>query len=83
VTSTHPELQNWAGGILKLIELIEMNSRFVKIHKKAQEQKWLKNWRILKNLKDKKSNDWPGALDHLTIDLVDNKYTKNMWKFVL
>ena len=43
VTSTHPELQNWVGGPLKPIKLIGINSRFAKIHKKAQEQKWLKN----------------------------------------
>ena len=33
--STQPELQNWAGGILKPIKLIGMNSRFAKIHKKG------------------------------------------------
>jgi hypothetical protein len=43
VTSTQPELQNWAGDTLKPIKLIGMNSRFAKIHKEAQEQKWLKN----------------------------------------
>ena len=32
-TSTHPELQNWAGGTLKQIKMIEMNSRFAKITK--------------------------------------------------
>jgi hypothetical protein len=41
VTSIHPELQNGAGGTLKPIKLIGMNSRFAKIHEKAQEQKWL------------------------------------------
>ena len=68
-----------------------MNSRFSKIHKKAQEQKWLKNWTILKNLKEKKNqisalfstqrppDDRPDALDHLAIGLVANKYTK-LWK---
>jgi hypothetical protein len=34
MTSTHPELQNWAGGTLKPIKLIGMNYRFTKIHKK-------------------------------------------------
>ena len=65
-----------------------MNSRFPLIHKKAKEQKWLKNWTILKNLKEKKSqilalfltqrpsDDWPDALDHLAIGLVANKCTK-------
>jgi hypothetical protein len=43
MTSTHPELQNWARGTLKPIKLIGMNSRFAKILEKAQEQKWLKN----------------------------------------
>jgi hypothetical protein len=38
VTSTNPELQNWAGGTLKPIKFIGMNSRFAKIHKKAQEK---------------------------------------------
>ena len=32
-----------------------MNSRFAKNHKKVQEQKWLKKWTILKNLKGKKN----------------------------
>ena len=62
-----------------------MNSRFALIHKKAQEQKWLK---IFENLKEKKNQisalfstqrppyDWPDALDHLAIGLVANKYTK-------
>ena len=89
VTSTYPELQNWTGGPLKPIELKGMSSRFTKIHKKAHKQKWLKNWTILKNLKEKKSNqisalfsrqrpsdDWLDALDDLGIGLVDNKYTK-------
>jgi hypothetical protein len=39
------ELQNWAEGTLKPI-------KFANIHKKTQEQKWLKNWTILKNLKE-------------------------------
>ena len=58
------------------------------IDKKAQEQKWLKNWTILKNLKKKKNqisalfstqtppDDWPDAVDRLTIGLVANEYTK-------
>ena len=32
-----------AGGTLKQIKLIGMNFRFAKIHKMAQEQRWLKN----------------------------------------
>ena len=35
VTSTHSGLQNWAGGTLKSIKLIRMNSRFAKVHKKG------------------------------------------------
>ena len=65
-----------------------MNSRFTLIHKKAHEQKLLKNWTILKNLKEKKSqisalfltqrppDDWSDALDHLAIGLVAKKCTK-------
>ena len=56
MTASHPELQNWAGGALKLIKLIGINSRFALIDKKAQELKWLKNETILKNLKKKKSD---------------------------
>ena len=41
--STLFELQNWTGGALKPIKLMGMNSRLAKIHKKVQEQKWLKN----------------------------------------
>ena len=41
MNSTNPELQNWPVGIFKPIKFIGMNSRFAKIHKKAQEQKWL------------------------------------------
>ena len=54
MTSIYPELQKWAGGAFKPIKLIEMNSRFAKLHIKAQEQKWLKNWSFLKNLEEKK-----------------------------
>ena len=36
-------LQNQTGGTLNTIKLIGMNSRFAKICKKSQEQKWLKN----------------------------------------
>ena len=42
-----------------LEKLIGMNSRFALIHKKAQEQKLLENWTILKKLKEKKSNISP------------------------
>ena len=48
-------LKNWTGGTWNIIKLIRMNSRFALIHKKAQEQKLLKNWTILKNLKEKKN----------------------------
>ena len=64
-----------------------MNSRFAKICIKAQEQIWLENWTILKILTEKKSNSpmcltqwppdiWPGALGHLDISLVDDRYKK-------
>ena len=65
-----------------------MNSRFSLIHKKAHEQKLQKNWTILKNLKEKNnqisalfsthtpSDDWPDALEPLTLGLVANEYTK-------
>ena len=35
MTTSYPELQNWAGGTLKLIRLIGINSRFALIDKKA------------------------------------------------
>ena len=38
-----PRTLSWAGGTLKPIKMIGMNSRFAKIYKKAQGQKWLKN----------------------------------------
>ena len=56
-----------------------MNSRFAKIQKKAQEQKQLKKWAIVKDLKEKKNqsaalfstqrppDSWPDALDPLAI----------------
>ena len=47
-------LKNWTGGTWNMIKLIGMNTKFTLIHKKAQEQKWLKNETILKNLKEKK-----------------------------
>ena len=34
-----PRTLNWAGGTLKPIKMIGMNSRFAKIYKKAQEKK--------------------------------------------
>jgi hypothetical protein len=85
VTSTHPELQNWAGGTLKPIKLIGMNSRFAKIHEKAQEQKWLEKLNNCNKFERKKNHisalfstqrppdDWPDTLDHLAIGLVANK----------
>ena len=62
--------------------MIGMSSRFAKIHKKAQGQKWLKNLKEKKNQisalfsTQRPSDDWPDALDHLFIGLVANKYTK-------
>ena len=66
-----------------------MNSRFAKIHEKAQEQKCLKNWTVLKIWNEKKykfksllnpvqwpPDNFPGSLDHLVIALVDNAYKK-------
>ena len=66
------------------MKLTGINFRFALIDKKAQEQKWLKNWTILKNVKKKiqilalfstktPPDDWPDELDHLTIGLVANK----------
>ena len=46
-------------GPLKPIKLIGINSRDALIDKKTQEQKWLKIWTILKNLKEKKSDFSP------------------------
>ena len=76
-------LKNWTGGTWDIIKLIGMNSRFALIHKKAQEQKWLKNWTILKRNQisalfstQRPPDEWPDALDHLAIDLVANKSTK-------
>jgi len=37
-------IENWVGGTLKLIKTIGIHSRFTLIEKKAQEQKWLKNY---------------------------------------
>ena len=39
MTSRDKGLQNWTGGSLNTIKLIEMNPRFAKICIKAQEQK--------------------------------------------
>ena len=73
---------------MKLIELIGINSKFALIDKKAQEQKWLKNRTILKIFERKKNqisalfltqtppDDWPDALDCLTIGLATDRYTK-------
>ena len=64
-----------------------MNPRFAKIHKKGTGTKMAKkNWTILKNLTEKKftifliqwpSDNWLGALDHLDISLVDDRYKKH------
>jgi hypothetical protein len=56
VTSIHQALRNWTGCTLNIIEFIGMNSRFAKILKKGQKQKWLKDSTTLKNLTDKKKN---------------------------
>ena len=70
---------------------VGINSRFAKINKKAQEQKWLKNWTILKNLKEKKIKFQPysqlrdllmsGQMPYTisAVCLVANNYTK-LWK---
>ena len=78
-----PQTSKLGRGTLKSIKLIGMNSRFVNIHKKAHEQKCLKNWTILKNLKErkKKSNFSPvlnqgNLLMTGWLGLVANKYTK-------
>ena len=52
-----------------------MNSRFTLIHKKAQEQKLLKNFLALL-LTQRPTDDWQDALDHLAIGLVANKCTE-------
>ena len=51
MTPSNPEFQNWAGGTLKPMKSIGINSRFALIDKKAQEQKWWKIeqfWKIWK-----------------------------------
>ena len=63
MTSRDQGLQNWAGGTFKLIKLIGINSRFALIDKKAQEQKWLKNLTILKNLREKKKSNFSPVLN--------------------
>ena len=64
--------------------MIGINSRFALIDKKAQEQK-LNNFKKIGGKKNQISalfstqtpyDDWPDAIDHLTIELVANKYTK-------
>ena len=85
MTSQDQGLQNWAGGPLKLIKLIEINFRFAIIDKKTQETEKLNNFEIFERKKNQVSalfstqtppDDWPDALDHLVISLVANKYTK-------
>ena len=51
MTSTHPELQNWAGGGGNL----GMNFRFAKIHKKAQEQKMAEKFGKFEKFEKKKN----------------------------
>ena len=61
-----------------------MNSRFAKVHKKAQKQKWQKISTMLKKKikfqllfsTQKPPDDWPDALYHVEIGLTANKYTK-------
>ena len=48
MTPSHPELQNLAGGTLKLIQLIGINSRFALIEKKAQGER-LNNFEKFEN----------------------------------
>ena len=65
-----------------------MNSTFAQIWGKLKKNKMSENLKNFENLKEKKGQNsdlcsthwppknWPGALDHLAIGLVDNKYTK-------
>ena len=51
MTSQDQGLQNWAGGPLKLIKLIEINFRFAIIDKKTQETEKLNNFEIFERKK--------------------------------
>ena len=78
-TPSHPELQNWAGGTLKSIKLIGIHSRFAKMAEKLNnfekfERKKIRFQPLFST--QTPPNDWPDAIDHLTIGLVSNKYTK-------
>ena len=79
------ELQIWSGGALNIIKLI--GKALLLFAENLKKIKCLKIWRILKIWKKKGQNsalssthwppkNWPGAIDHIAIGLVDNKYTK-------
>ena len=82
------ELQNWTGGALNIIKLIEKAPSFATLCWKLKTNiisEILKNFENLKEKKNQNSalcsthwppDNWPGALDHLAIGLVDKKYTK-------
>ena len=65
-----------------------MNSTFAQILGKLKKNKMSENLKNFENLKERKNQNlilcsthwtlvnWSGALDHLAIGLVDNKYTK-------
>ena len=80
MTSTHPELQNWAGGTLKPIKLTGMNSRFSKNSQKGTGTKLVEKLNNFETFErtQRPPDDWPDALDLLAIRLVlvSNKYTK-------
>ena len=82
------EFQNWTGGALNIIKLKGKAPSFATLCWKLKTNKMSENLKNFENLKEKiKSNsalcsthwpldNWPGALDHLAIGLVDKKYTK-------
>jgi hypothetical protein len=56
-------LQNWTVGTWNIIKLIGINSRFTLIHKKSQEQKWLKKLNNFEKFERKKKSNFSPDLN--------------------
>ena len=55
------ELQNWTGGALNVIKLIEINSTFAQILGKLMKNKMSENLKNFENFKEKKVKIQPCA----------------------
>jgi hypothetical protein len=74
------ELQNWTGGALNVIKLIEINSTFAQILGKLMKNKMSENLKNFENLKGKKSK-FSLVLNSLTSQKLARCYKPHSHRF--